>query len=188
MLPEQVCLLAAGDGKRAGGPKAWRVVEGRALLDRQIAFLLTLFKPDSIAVTIQEGWRERVLKLHRDVVWVAEDPESSPLSALQSLLAAAPPKSWAFLYHVDMPLWEPGLFEALDRRVAAAEEEGLEALAPANGGRKGHPVLLSPRLAPLLAALDPAKDRLDFWLRSRKEGTVDVPYPSIHDNWNAVGS
>ncbi len=185
MLSEQVYLLAAGNGRRAGGPKAWRLVDGRGLLERQMEFLLALFRPSSIAVTIQEAWRERVSQLDRGVVWVAEDPDSSPLAALQSLAAAAPLKSWAFVYHVDMPLWVPGLFEALARRVPGAAREGLEALAPVHAGRKGHPALLSPSLASPLAALDPQKDRLDYWLRTRREGTVEVPYGCIHENWNA---
>jgi CTP:molybdopterin cytidylyltransferase MocA len=185
MLPEQVYLLAAGKGRRAGGPKAWRLVDGRSLLERQIGFLLTLFEPSSIAVTIQEAWRERVLNIHREIAWVAEDPDASPLAALKSLVAAAPLKSWAFVYHVDMPLWVPGLFEALDRRISAAEHEGFEALAPVCAGRKGHPVLLSPALAASLAALDPQKDRLDYWLRTRKEGGVEVPFGCIHENWNS---
>jgi CTP:molybdopterin cytidylyltransferase MocA len=73
------------------------------------------------------------------------------------------------------------------KNIASAEKHGVEALAPVCGGRKGHPIVLSPKLAPLIAALDPAKDRLDFWLRTRKEKTVDAPFLCIHENWNEVG-
>jgi len=180
----QAYLLAAGRGKRAGGPKAWLLHEGRTLLETQLAFLADLLDPASIAVSIQGDWLEKCRRLDARVHWVPVDASLSPLSSLLSLIKELPLKAWSFLYHVDMPVWEEGLFRALSERSPAAKAAGTEAIIPVEGGKGGHPVLLSPTLASPLAGLDPSKDRLDHWLVSRKAERFDVPYPCIHENWN----
>ena len=185
MLDFQAYLLAAGNGERAGGPKAWRKVDGGPLLRKQIDFLLGIFKPESVAVTIQKEWLNFCRELSPSVRWTAADPRSSPLSALRALMGEAPLSRWTFLHHVDMPVWEPALFELLAARVPEAETSGLEAIAPAYQGRKGHPVLLSPRLEGPLLGLDPARDRLDHFLRTRREDALELPFSCIHENWNS---
>ena len=59
----QAYLLAGGNGSRAGGPKAWRDLEGRSLMERQVTFLTSRFRPESVAVSIQEGWRDRCVQI-----------------------------------------------------------------------------------------------------------------------------
>lgn len=83
-----------------------------------------------------------------------------------------------------MPVWDEGLFRALSDRALSAEAAGMEAIVPVEGGKGGHPVLLSPALGPSLAGLDSSKDRLDRWLASRKVDRFEVSYPCIHENWN----
>ncbi|MBI5245485.1 MAG: nucleotidyltransferase family protein [Elusimicrobia bacterium] len=173
-------LLAAGQGRRAGGPKAWLAHEGLPLIERQAVFLLGFLPPERIAVSIQEGWGERCRAIHPDVRWIPVDPEAPPLAALQALLRAAPPEGWCFLHHVDMPVWERALFKELERASSRAEE----AVIPMVAGRGGHPVLLSPKLAAKIEALDPSKDRLDRWLRSRKALRFEVPFACAVENWN----
>lgn len=179
----QVYLLAAGKGLRAGGPKAWLEHEGRPLLERQLEFLLGLFAPQDVAVSIQDAWRARCAAINPAVRWVAVNPEAAPMGAFLALLKAAPLSDWGFLYHVDMPVWEKGLFETLSAR-ARQDGPACDAVVPSCQGRKGHPVLLSPKNKAALSALDPAHDRLDFWLRSREAATVEVPYACVLENWN----
>lgn len=173
----QAYLLAAGRGRRAGGPKAWAVHEGQTLLERQAGFLLS--RSLEVAVSIQAEWLERCRAISRDVRWVPVDPDLPPLASLQALTKALPLSGWASLHHVDMPVWEAGLFDALESAL------GEEALVPVYEGKGGHPLLLSPALAGPLAALDPAKDRLDEWLRTRKVVRLDVPFACVRENWNA---
>ncbi len=179
-----VYLLAAGRGKRAGGPKAWQPHESATLLEKQLSFLLSLFPPEAVAVTIQEVWLDRCRALNQRVRWAPVDPDAPPMSAIHTLMKTAPLDRWTFLYHVDMPLWEEPLFHALSSRIAEAEKNATEAMVPTCRGRSGHPVLLSPKAGAPLAALDPVKDRLDLWLRGRRVARVEVPYPCIHENWN----
>lgn len=177
-------LLAAGRGRRAGGPKAWRVREGRSLLERQIGFLTGFLPPDAVAVSVQEAWLDRCRGLHPGVRWVAADADAPPLASLQRLIADRPLDRWASLHHVDMPVWEEALFRELAGRIPEAEARGAAAIVPESGGGGGHPVLLSPRCAPELAALDPARDRLDAWLRGRPVLRAPVAFPCVRENWN----
>ncbi|MDD5627713.1 MAG: NTP transferase domain-containing protein [Elusimicrobia bacterium] len=177
----QAYLLAAGRGRRAGGPKAWRLCEGRPLVERQLDFLRRLFPARSVAVSIQGEWLERCRALEPRAAWVPVDPDAPALAAVLALARALPMRRWTFLYHVDMRVWEPGLFRLLAARTVRIR---AEAVVPVQGGRRGHPVLLSPRLRDGLLALDPARDRLDLWLRARRVAEAGVTYPCIHDNWN----
>ncbi len=183
-MKAMVYLLAAGKGRRAGGPKAWKLHEGTSLLERQVGFLLHLFDSGSVAVTMQAGWKDRCNDLSSLVRWVPVDPEATPLGALQALCKGGRHGAWAFLYHVDMPLWEEGLFTALAGRIPDAEKDRRDAIVPSRGGKRGHPVLLSPKALAALAALDPAIDRLDHGLKTREVMIVEVESPRIHENWN----
>jgi nicotine blue oxidoreductase len=179
MIDAQAYLLAAGDGRRAGGPKAWALHHGRTLLETQLDFLGKIVGPGRVAATIQAGWKERCSKLGVGPRFVPVDSHAKPMGALQALVRACPPMGWVFVHHVDMPVWEPELF----KKVFAARSG--EAVAPKRGERKGHPVLLSKETCELLLELDPEKDRLDSFLRSRQEITVEVPFDCIFANWNA---
>lgn len=173
-------LLAAGRGKRAGGPKAWILSDGKSLLERQVSFLSRLFKPNEVAITIQSDWLERCRSIDPRIVWTPVDPDAPILASLQALLKASPPKSWFSFHHVDMPVWSEALFQTLFARTSAAE-----AVVPVFEERGGHPVLLSPELAGPLGKLDPAKDRLDQWLRTRKVVRTPVPFRCVLENRNS---
>ena len=175
-------LLAAGRGKRAGGPKAWAPHDGHTLLESQLKFLLSRFRPESVFVTIQAEWRERCLELNRSVRWTPADPDAPAFASLKTLLTEDNAEAWRFIHHVDMPVWEPALFDAL-AAAAANGGENHDALVPVFEGRRGHPVLLSPRAQTALARLDPARARLDRWLSEAK--VLEVPGPACcRENWN----
>jgi molybdenum cofactor cytidylyltransferase len=184
----RVLLLAAGRGRRAHGPKAWLLHRGRPLLERQITFLRDVCPPDRMVVSVQASWIERCQRLDPHVLWVAVDPEATPMGALIALAAAAREQplqdAWSFVFHVDMPLWETGLFEVLTARIEDAAASGADAILPVHGGRGGHPVLLAPSALRALRGLDVVRDRLDRWLATRSVLRVDVPFPCIHENWN----
>ena len=151
----QAYLLAAGLGRRAGGPKAWRDCGGRPLLQRQLEFLRKVLPVSDVAVSIQADWLERCRALEPRAVWVVTDPEAAALASVQALVRMLPLRRKTFLYHVDMRVWEPEVFGLLAQRAAASEE--ADAWAPLEGGRRGHPVLLSPRLQDGLLVLPARK-------------------------------
>ncbi|MBI5209365.1 MAG: nucleotidyltransferase family protein [Elusimicrobia bacterium] len=182
MMEHQSYLLAAGRGERAGGPKAWADCGGKTLLGRQAEFLLGLFRPEDIAVAVQPGWLDRCKALDGRIRWVGVDPDAPSMASLQALLAASPVRRWGFVHHVDMPVWDRGLFELLAGSLP--DPSSLDALVCAHRGRRGHPAVISARAQAALLALDPATGRLDRWLDGASAATVDVPHACALENWN----
>jgi CTP:molybdopterin cytidylyltransferase MocA len=171
----RVCLLAAGRGARAGGPKAWGPYAGKTMLEAQLGFLATVTAPENIFIAVQKEWLERCRALSPRVRWVAADPNGTPLSSLQALLAAGA-LARSFILHVDMPVFDLHVWEAL----AAASGD----VVPAHEGRRGHPVLLTPASLSEVARLDPKTGRLDAFLRSHPVTEVAVATDVIFANLN----
>lgn len=166
-MSPRVLLLAAGHGRRAGGPKIWREHEGRPMIEAQLEFLKTVTELSRVAVSIQEPWRERCESISPEVKWVGVDPDASPLASLQALIRAARVER-SFVYHVDMPVFDAAVFAKL-------AESRLDAV-PSFEGKRGHPVLLTtPTLLEILH-LSPELDRLDEFLR--RHGITEVPVKS----------
>lgn len=175
MSAPRVRLLAAGRGRRAGGPKAWGPYAGKTLLEAQLGFLATVTAPENIDIAIQGEWLERCRALSPRVNWIAADPDGTPLASLQALLKATP-RAPSFIIHVDMP--------AFDLRVWRALEAAGGDAVPVHEGRRGHPVLLSAETLDEAARLDPATGRLDELLRGRAVTEVPVSTDVILANLN----
>ena len=173
----QVFLLAAGRGTRAGGPKAWREIDGRPALFGHLANIIGAVA--SVSVSIQAEWASRCKEHAPAAYWVATDPDLPPIASLQALLAYRPSDAPAFVYHVDMPLFERRIYRDLLDAL-----RGHEAAAPVFEGKRGHPVLLSPGIYTELLALNPETDRLDKFLQDRDVAEVAVPAGAVLDNRN----
>lgn len=174
----QVFLLAAGRGSRAGGPKAWQSSGGEPALTRHVRAALRV--EGAVSVSIQAAWLDSCRELFPAVKWVVSDPDRPPLASLQAMLAARPSNSPGFVYHVDMPVFEQQMLEAVHRGL-----ENYEACVPLHLGRRGHPVLLSAALYPRIARLDPDKDRLDEFLRECRVSEVNAGSPAVLENRNS---
>jgi CTP:molybdopterin cytidylyltransferase MocA len=171
----RVLLLAAGHGRRAGGPKAWRDHEGKPMLERQLEFLTGFVEPSKIAVSIQAEWLERCRALSGAVSWVPVDPDLSAFASLQSLIRAAKVEP-SFVYHVDMPVFDASVFAKLAEAAGDA--------SPVHEGRRGHPVFLTTITLLDLLRVSPAAGRLDEFLAQRGTIGVEVASPLIHANLN----
>jgi CTP:molybdopterin cytidylyltransferase MocA len=142
-------LLAAGAGRRAGGPKALRVdADGTSWLERSIKVLRDGGCDAIIVVLGCEAARARDLiarsTLAADPALMSVDAtgwEQGMGSSLRSGLLAAQAMSWrAVLVHlVDLP----DVTAEVVRRMIRQSAPGTAALARATyGGRPGHPVLI----------------------------------------------
>jgi CTP:molybdopterin cytidylyltransferase MocA len=142
-------LLAAGAGRRAGGPKALRVdPDGTSWLLRSIAVLRDGGCDAVIVVlgSLADRARDMIANsaLIRDPVISlvdAPDWEQGMSSSLRSGLLAAQPASWrAVLVHlVDLP----DVTAEVVRRLIREAPPGTASLARASYlGRPGHPVLI----------------------------------------------
>jgi molybdenum cofactor cytidylyltransferase len=180
MSASRVLLLAAGRGRRAGGPKAWRPYEGKTLLEAHLDFFRGLLGEAAVSVAIQPEWRARAAALAPAALWVDADPDAAPLDSLQRLIAASPAAP-SFVLHADMPVFDRAVYAALDAA-------GAEAAVPVHGGRRGHPVRLAPAALAELARLDPKTGRLDAYLRGRAVAEVPVDSDAIHLNLNEAAA
>lgn len=123
-------VLAAGEGRRFGGPKAPYVLDGERLVDRAVGVL-------------HAGGCDRVVVVLG--AWVGEVPDADVVinpgwadgmgSSLRCGLAALADADRAVLTLVDLP----GLTAAAVRRVRESSGDLVQA---GYGGRRGHPVIL----------------------------------------------
>ena len=177
MIDARVFLLAAGRGRRAGGPKAWRAWEGTTLLEAQLAFLVPLVGKGNVFVSIQREWETRCAALGSGARFTAANPDLPALASLQALLREAP-KGRGFVLHVDMPVFDEAVWHAL----AAKDVDA----APVFDGRRGHPVLLAPDTLAAVSRLDGVRDRLDVFLRGRPVAEVSVGTEAVLANLNGA--
>jgi CTP:molybdopterin cytidylyltransferase MocA len=165
-------ILAAGEGRRAGGPKALlRIGEttflghsARLLSRPGVASVIAVLGheservladaglPPSVTVVINAGYRDGMLG-----------------SVLRGLEVAETMGANALLLHpVDHPLVEPATID----RVVTALEAGAVIAVPSHGGRRGHPGGFARASWPALRAASPA--------RGARAVIADHPHWAVH--------
>ena len=175
----RVLLLAAGHGRRVGGPKAWLPYSGKPLVEAQLDFLMTVTLPEKISVAIQADWLDYCRDLSSKVVWVPVNPDLTPLASLQSLIHATRVEK-SFILHVDMPVFDQAVFAKL----AAAKGDAV----PSFGDKRGHPVLLTTITLLDVQRLNPETDRLDEFLGRRGIESVPVESELVLCNLNEAAA
>jgi len=153
-------VLAAGAGKRLGGPKAELVVAGERLLDRAVRVLREGGCAEVVAVVRADT------KVDGAVVVVNSDPDRGMGSSLRLGLAAASGDRAAIVL-VDTP----GV-------TADAVRRTLRVAAPVAvatyGGRRGHPVVIDRPLWTNVAALAVGDAGARAFLRGHPELVTEV--------------
>lgn len=156
-------VLAAGAGRRLGGPKAELVVGGERLLDRAVRVLSESGCAEVVAV-VRPGTR-----VDGALVVVNSDPDRGLGSSLRLGLAAASGDRAAIVL-VDTP----GI-------TADAVRRTLEAAAPVAvamyGGRRGHPVVIERPLWTKVATLAEGEAGARVFLREHPELVTEVACP-----------
>ncbi|HXY42180.1 MAG TPA: nucleotidyltransferase family protein [Vicinamibacteria bacterium] len=156
--PMRICavVLAAGEGRRMGGPKALLPVHGTTFLghlcrlfavselDATIAVLGASAErvraegeiPPGVRVVVNERWREGMLTS----IWRGlDEAETSGAGAV-------------LVHPVDNPLVSPATVAA----VIGAVRSGAAIAVAAHAGRRGHPVAFARATWPALRAASPA--------------------------------
>jgi CTP:molybdopterin cytidylyltransferase MocA len=131
-------VLAAGRGRRAGGPKALLRYGETTFLEHAVRLFSRPGIDRIVAVLGHEAARirEAVPLPAEVVVTVNEDYDSGMLgSVLRGLDAAGGLADAVLLHPVDHPLVEPETI----LRVAEALRGGAVIAVPSHGGRRGHP-------------------------------------------------
>lgn len=170
-------LLAAGHGRRAGGPKALKIVNG-ALWWRTQAQAMTGSTNHVIAVVHPLAWPDAGNSPPR-VTALAGDPDATQLRSLQAALALLPAGVPALVLPVDCPWPGPAVATALLRAVRSDWLAVRPLVQTESQNRSGHPILLLPRGIAQVAALDSRIDRLDHWLAAQGPAIGDVIVDSL---------
>ena len=163
-------VLAAGRGRRAGGPKALLGIGAETFLERVARLLRRPGVAGTVIVLGHDAERVRAAVPGGAEVVVNEAYDAGMLgSILAGLRAAEASGADAVLVHpVDHPLVE----EATVDRVVAALQAGAAIAVPSHGGRRGHPGGFSRASWPALRAASPA--------RGAREVLADHPDWIVH--------
>jgi CTP:molybdopterin cytidylyltransferase MocA len=156
-------VLAAGAGRRLGGPKAELVVGGERLVDRAVRVLHESGCAEVVAV-VRAGTR-----VDGAVVIVNSDPDRGMGSSLRLGLAAASGDRAAIVL-VDTP----GITADAVRRTL---EVGAPVAVATYGGRRGHPVVIDRPLWTNVATLAEGDAGARVFLREHPELVTEVPCP-----------
>jgi nicotine blue oxidoreductase len=164
-------VLAAGEGRRMGGPKALVAFAGTTFVQRCV---LLLGRPGVSEVVVVVGpLQDRVAALVPGATCLANPrPADGMLSSILCGLAAAEARDAdALLLHpVDHPLVAP---ETVDR-VLAALQGGSRIAVPSHGERRGHPGGFAREAWPALRAASPDRGARAV-LADHPEWIVHVP-------------
>jgi CTP:molybdopterin cytidylyltransferase MocA len=167
-------VLAAGAGRRFGGPKALAVIDGELLVDRAVRLLLDAGCDPVIAVlgaAAEEVFARARLDGASPVI-AADWADGMSASLRAGLTAAAGTAATAVIVTL---VDQPWIGVEAARRLIAAGDGGAEAVVATYDGRPGHPVLLSRGVwAGVVASLAGDVGARE-WLRAHPEQVVSVP-------------
>ncbi len=170
-------VLAAGQSRRMGFPKALLPIGGHTFVEHVIAALAASRVAATYVVLGSDAVRIRgAVDLAPATVVVNEQWEQGQLSSLVAGLHALPPGRYdaVVMALVDHPLIAP---EVVDAVVAAFEATQRAIVVPVHDGRRGHPVLFAARLIPELIAAPPEEGARAV-VRAHRDEVLEVPTAS----------
>lgn len=185
-FPVTAVLIAAGHGRRAGGPKALIAVDGQPLWLLQVQRLRAIGLPQVIAVLHPDAVERCAVP---SVTTVVGNPDGSPLHSLQRALGLT--TGPILLMPVDGTVPSRGVVARL-LATAITDPNGRAvrpSVATPQGPRGGHPLWLAASTCRALAAVDAQAHRLDTYLRTLGPGYVAVPVAeaAVLHNFNLDG-
>lgn len=168
MIP--ALILAAGSGRRMGGPKALLVLDGETLLQRTVRLAQAAGCTPVIAVV--GDWDPGALD---SSVHVVRNPDAAEgmASSLRQGIAALPGSAGAVLV---LAIDQPAVDAPLLRRLIGlhATQDGAVPVACAYGGSLGIPAILPARFFPELLTLEGDRGAKPILLR---ENALTIPFP-----------
>ena len=142
MTTPAAIVLAAGEGRRMGGPKALLVVDGEPLIRRHVDRLREV-GCRSIVVVVRPAVVAQVAALlrHASGVRIVGADTPSPAASLTTGLRALEPEPDAAIVvtPVDTLPAQPSTIDAL---LTSLQSEGVCVATPRYRGRGGHPVVV----------------------------------------------
>jgi CTP:molybdopterin cytidylyltransferase MocA len=145
-------ILAAGDSRRMGRPKALLDYQGETFVAR----LARIFSKSCDPVMVVAGRHADQIRAAVEArIVVNPDPDRGQLSSLQTALAELPAVE-AFLFTpVDCPTFQESTVAAL---IGSFRADGAPLVIPRFGGKRGHPVCVAGALAHEFLELAPTEE------------------------------
>jgi CTP:molybdopterin cytidylyltransferase MocA len=155
MKPLAAAILAAGESRRMGRPKALVSFEGRTFAEHLLA--ATGHSRIGLVRVVLGSNAETIggeLKLSPDTIVVNENWRQGQLSSIQSAIRSLPPGATAgvVLCPVDHPLITLRLVSQL---IAEFDTGKAQIVLPTHNGRRGHPVIFHTSLYDELLTASP---------------------------------
>jgi molybdenum cofactor cytidylyltransferase len=177
-------ILAGGESRRMGSPKALLELAGETFLDRLILTLGAVCAP-VVVVLGHEAHEIRAGSRRADLAEFVTNAEyeRGQLSSLQCGLAVLPDNCGGVMFTpVDCPAVLPSTVALLARRLQE-RAPGELLVVPLSDGRHGHPVGMAPELIPEFLAL-PLEAQARDVIRRHRERTVyvDVNDPGVWED------
>jgi molybdenum cofactor cytidylyltransferase len=163
-------ILAAGSGKRMGGPKALRIWEGETLLQRMIHIARAVECLPVLAVV--GDWAPGAQEFPLQIIPNPEAAEGMASSIRAGVAALPVEASGVLLLTVDQIRVEEALLRQLLERFL---ENPDQPVACAYAGTLGIPAVLPRRLFPALVALRGDRGAKGILLR---ENALTIPFPA----------
>jgi CTP:molybdopterin cytidylyltransferase MocA len=180
-------ILAAGESRRMGSPKALLNFQGETFLDRLVGLLGRRCSPVIAVLGAQREMVRAGLRRAGDAL-VVENPDYllGQLTSMQCGLRAVPAGAEGVLFTlVDHPAVAPATIDALVADAwldDACLDSGGPALLriPRCGGRRGHPIWIARSLVPEFLALPAGSSAREVVARHERETAyIEVRDPGI---------
>lgn len=137
-------ILAAGEGRRAGGPKAFLILDGKSFLAR-IAGTLSAAVLETIVAVVRAQDLDAARTCAPSVKFVVNpSPERGMLSSVRIGIDAAGDRDGYLIIPVDHPLIAAATYR---RIVLAFESTSGSVVQTRHEGKSGHPVIIPRALA-----------------------------------------
>jgi len=174
-------ILAAGESRRMGSPKALLEYRGETFLDRLIGLFARRCSPVIAVLGAQQEMVRAGLR-RANVALLVENPDFrlGQLTSMQCGLRAVPGEADGVLFTlVDHPAVTPATIDLL---LGALHDSGATAplRIPRCDGRRGHPIWISKSLIPEFLALPAGASAREVVTRHGSEiAYIDVDDPGI---------
>lgn len=170
-------ILAAGAGRRFGGPKALATIDGERLVDRAVRIVA---EGGCDPVFVVEGAARLGIVEGATMVHAGSWREGMGASLRAGLTAMPEYLDGCVVMLVDTPWLTPA---AVHRVIAAWPEEPPDtgALVATYEGRRGHPVLLGHRVWDAVVELAVGDEGARTWMRTYADQVVEVDCSGLAD-------